>query len=73
MFYLVDVWSGVEPSLLGPYPTDEERDAAALTHRKDNQSEEDTLFWLDVPSQGEPKIGAYSGAFFGEDETEPPG
>lgn len=61
-YYLINVFGCVEPEIVGPFATFEERDIAALNLRKD-QDEADALFWLDVEN-GVPTTGAYSGGFF---------
>lgn len=71
--HLIDVWGGVEPSVLGPWPTEEDRDAAALALRAE-QSPEDNIFTLTIDAHGRPWVGTYSNGFFEDaDESERPG
>ena len=61
--FLIPVYGDVEPVMLGPYGDADERDTAAKAYRIIN-GDEDGIFWLDIPDDGPPKIGAYSGGFF---------
>jgi hypothetical protein len=68
-YYLIDVYAGIEPSIIGQYETEKLRDEAALKHRKEEQSDEDCLFTLDIADDGTPEVGTYSNGFFmGEDD-----
>lgn len=66
--YVVEVWGGIEPSLVGPYATEDERQAAAKVVHVKQDPAEDATFWLDVTigENGKPvvEIGSYSGRFF---------
>jgi hypothetical protein len=62
VFYLIDVVGCTDPSVVGPFDTEEERDEAARSLRAD-QDDEDALFWLDV-RDGVPVTGAYMAGFF---------
>lgn len=65
--YLVPVHGCVEPELEGPFEDDEERlERAREIHAE--QDQDDALFWLDIPSDGEPVIGAFAGGDFKEDQ-----
>jgi hypothetical protein len=64
--YLMVTVGDVEPEIKGPFATVEERDAAAVTHRRSDPSMRDGLYMLDVDANGAPTIGAYSGGFFNE-------
>jgi len=70
--YVVEVWGGIEPSLVGPYATEDERQAVAKKVHTDQNPEEDGTFWLDVTigEDGKPvtEIGSYSGRFFEDNE-----
>ena len=65
-YYLLEVEGGVEPSVQGPYHTEDERDRAAKQiHRK--QEEDDALFWADVDDAAVLTVGAYAAGFFWND------
>jgi hypothetical protein len=61
--YLVDVHGCIEPSIRGPYSTEGLRDIAARNLRRNEQTDRDALFWLDI-IDGVPEIGAYTNGFF---------
>ena len=61
-YYLVIVWDDVEPELAGPFESEEDRDAHALSIR-DKEGPEHGIYPLDL-SDDQPVIGAYPGAFF---------
>ena len=64
--YLLAVEAGVEPSIHGPYQTEDERDRAAKEiHR--GQEEDDALFWVDVDDAAGLTVGSYAAGFFWED------
>ena len=60
--YVVHVVGCTDPELVGPYTTRKYRDNKARFIRNDN-TDEDAVFWLDVSSNGRVEIGAYSNAF----------
>lgn len=65
-YYVLFVESDIEPSLLGPYKTQKERDAKAkeLKVTEDGYAnDENGIFWMDV-TNGVPKVGVYGGGFF---------
>ena len=64
--YLLTIWGDVEPVLSGPFETAEKRDAAAKAFRSAN-GDEHGLYMLDVDSDGQPEVDAYSGGFFFEE------
>ena len=64
--YLLVVEGGVEPSVLGPYQTEDERDHAAKQIRR-RQEEDDGLFWADIDDTAALTVGAYTAGFFRED------
>lgn len=61
-YYILVVSGGTEICKDGPYPTFEERDAAARS-MWNNVADQDTenLFWLDVGEDAEVKVGAFIG------------
>ena len=61
--YLIVVEAGVEPSALGPFPTENERDEVAKEIRA-GQEEDDALFWADVDERGVLTVGSYMAGFF---------
>ena len=64
--YLLSVEGGVEPSVQGPYQTEDERDhAAKQIHR--GQEGDDSLFWADIDEVAVLTVGAYRAGFFWED------
>lgn len=67
-FYLIDVEGSVEPSLVGPFHTHEERDEAARAIREE-QDIEDALFWLDL-RDGKPVVGAFMAGYLDDEEEE---
>jgi hypothetical protein len=64
--YLLVVEGGVEPSVQGPYQTEDERDHAAKQIRR-TQEEDDGLFWADIDDAAVLTGGAYTAGFFWED------
>ena len=65
-YYLLEVESGVEPIVRGPYPANIKRDSAAKRIRL-SQEENDGLFWADIDGTGGLTIGAYAAGFFWQD------
>ena len=63
-YYLIDVYGGTDPELVGPYSTEDERDIEAKTIRNATQTEEDALFRLDVDDAGKPYVYPYVAGFF---------
>jgi hypothetical protein len=62
-FYLLTVEGGVEPSVQGPYQTEDERDhAAKQIHR--GQEDDDSLFWADIDEGAVLTVGPYTAGFF---------
>lgn len=70
--YLIEVEGGIEPTLHGPYTSEDTRNREARTIREgqDNEYSDDVIFWLDVAADGKPTIGTYSGAFFEKEEPD---
>jgi len=64
--YLLVVEGGVEPSVQGPYQTEDERDHGAKEiHR--GQEGDDSLFWADIDDAAVLTVGAYTAGFFWKD------
>ena len=64
--YLLAVEGGIEPSVHGPYQTEDERNHAAKEiHRR--QEGNDSLFWADIDDAAVLTVGAYIAGFFLED------
>ena len=64
--YLLVVEGGVDPSVQGPYQTEDERDHAAKQIRR-RQKEDGGLFWADIDDAAVPTVGDYTAGFFRED------
>ena len=64
--YLVIVEGDVDPSLRGPYSTEERRDRAALRHRRQDPEMRDGIFKLNIRTGRRPQFSTYSGGFFNE-------
>ena len=63
--YVLTIWRGVEPAVLGPYETDDERaEAAKSAYAEMDQT--DSIFWLNATASGEIEVGAYTEAFLAE-------
>lgn len=69
-YYLLHVEDGISPEVRGPYESEDEQDAEAKRIRKEEQGDEDCLFWAAVDEKGNLTAGAYSGGFFIEDGSE---
>lgn len=61
-YYVVHVVGCVDPELVGPYSSRHYRNKKARLIRNNN-SDEDAIFWMNVSRGGQVKIGAYSNAF----------
>lgn len=59
--YIVYVWGMIDPSLIGPFATQEAREEK-LKEVAQEMGEEDVCFWLDVHDD-EVEIGSYSGGY----------
>lgn len=68
--YLIVVYGDIEPITKGPYATPKTLLRAALKARKDDPNKENGIFWLDIAKNGKPKIGAWSGGCFEDEEVE---
>ena len=64
-YYLLFIWGCVEPELIGPFDTTEERDKEALKQRKEEGSQHG-YYMLQIPKGTEIQIDCYSNEFFGE-------
>lgn len=60
--YLIFIWGDVEPAIIGPFSTPEERDREALKIRT-TKGDRYGIYMLDM-IKGRPVPGTYSGAFF---------
>ena len=67
--YLIVVEGDIEPSVEGPF-TPKKLAAQARESRKQDPEQQNGLFWLDIDKNGKPKIGAWSGGFFEDEEAE---
>lgn len=68
-FYVLFIYGDVEPHLIGPFETVEERDVEARETRFQNGSEDGGVYWLTRNEDDELECGPYPGTFF-EEETE---
>ena len=67
--YLIEVADGIEPSALGPFETDNERDEIAKQIRA-GMDEDDCLFWAEVDERGVLTVGSYMAGFFLDEPTD---
>ncbi|OGV66917.1 MAG: hypothetical protein A2283_24315 [Lentisphaerae bacterium RIFOXYA12_FULL_48_11] len=67
-YYVLLIWKDIEPELFGPYSRARIRDKRAKALRTEHGYEHG-IFSLDITARGMPKVGAYSGKFFMEQET----
>jgi hypothetical protein len=72
-YYLLDVAGGIEPTVRGPYETEAAQDAEAKRIRREDQGEDDCLFWAVVDKGGNLTAGAYAGRFFAGEALEEAG
>jgi hypothetical protein len=63
--YLFITEGDVDPSIMGPFASQELRDKAAKAHKKNN-GDEDGIFMLDIDENGKPTTCPYSGGFFAD-------
>jgi hypothetical protein len=64
-YYVLFIEQDVEPTLFGPYGTEEERDDYALILRaNDTDDLPSGIFPVEVDERGRPSVDSYSGAFF---------
>lgn len=62
MYYVVEFWGCVEPTLVGPYDTLEERNRIARNRNRIAHDDKIDLFWLNIVG-GVPTMGAFSESF----------
>ncbi len=68
-YFVVFVWGDVDPSLEGPFETEDERDAKAREIRR-NEGDENGIYWLDLTESGKLEVGPYTGGFLDDEEDE---
>lgn len=68
-YYLIAVDGGVEPTVLGPFGSEEERKLTAIRVHS-NQEPEDSLFGAEVGESGELEVWSYGAPFFEKEEVE---
>lgn len=67
-YWLIFVWSDVEPEIRGPFDTEETRDQAAKELRRE-EGEDHGIFMLDITDDvPTPVVSSYCGGFFDQDE-----
>jgi hypothetical protein len=66
-FYVLRLHGGIEPELIGPFDTEDDRDDRAKELRKEN--DEDVMLALNGPGSSI-EIDAYSGGFFLDEESD---
>jgi len=67
-YYLLHVWGDVEPSVLGPYRSEDERDTKARKLRKEDPEGRHGIFMLDITARRVPRARAYRAGFLQGDE-----
>ena len=65
MKYLLIMHGDIEPEVIGPYDTEDQRDKAALAYRAEH-GRDDGVFMLTTDAAGVPAVDAYCGGFFAE-------
>ena len=65
MKYLLIMHGDIEPEVIGPYDTEDQRDNAALAYRAEH-GRDDGVFMLSTDDTGVPSVEAYCGGFFAE-------
>ncbi len=65
-YYVLFIYEDVEPSLLGPYYQRKERDKEARRLRREHGADHG-IYWENITSEGELRVGSYSGGFFDEE------
>lgn len=63
-YYLLFIYSDVEPTVYGPFPNPDARDKKALELRK-QEGEDHGYFPVNVGNNGKLSVNSYSGSFFG--------
>lgn len=66
-YYLLAVFDDVDPTLIGPFPNEDLRDDKAIEIRE-AFGKDHGIYALDIDGPGKPKIDAYPGKFFMEQE-----
>jgi len=61
-YLLLIIEEDVEPYLRGPYKTEQQRDCAAVKHKR-KVGNEDGIFALNITSDGRAQVHAFSGGF----------
>lgn len=62
-YYVLQIWGDVDPSLIGPFPSEEARDQMAFQLKMEG-GDDHGIFAIE--SQSEARVFSYSGAFFEE-------
>lgn len=70
-YYVLFVWGDVEPSLIGPFPSWQKRDTHAKA-LKEEHGDEHGIYALNVSTKGNPRVDAYSGGFFRDEDGPAP-
>jgi hypothetical protein len=61
------MFGDIEPELLGPFDSEDDRDTKALGLRA-NDTKAEPILRLNIDSQGRPSVLTYAGAFFEKEE-----
>lgn len=71
-YCVLHVWCDVDPILSDPYPTEEDRDKAALKWRRERDEEDgdDPGGFYALQSTSPIEVDSYSGAFFNDDDED---
>jgi hypothetical protein len=64
-YYLLFVWGCVEPELVGPFATTEERNSEAQKYHREH-GEQHGYFPVQITKGCQIEIECFSGSFFGE-------
>ena len=64
-YYVLVIWQDIEPTVCGPYSTEEERDQHAKAFRK-NGGDKHGYYRMDCEADCAPIVQAYPGSFFDE-------
>ena len=67
-YYVLLVWNDIEPELHGPYGLAAARNDRARVLKQEH-GDDNGIFALDINRKGQPKVRAYSSAFFTEAKT----
>lgn len=66
-YYVLVMMDDIDPEMFGPFSTKEERDQKARNLRGELGGEHG-VHWVDTITTTRTEVGAYSSAFFNEDE-----